>query len=216
MIRKDYLPNHPEMIIFQRDDMFKLNTDTFLLGEFFDFYNNESLLDIGVNNGALLLYASLKAKGKLIGIDIFDEALELCKKNLEFHNIEATLINCNASNYIGEKVDVIVSNPPFFKKDGSTPSKSIFIDYARREALLSLDHLFVTVKNNLKQNGRFYLVHRADRKEEIIINAKKHGLSPCKIVNVYDKRINKYVTCLFHFEFIKKDNFLEEDLFIPL
>ena len=180
MLRQDYLPNHKEITLYQRDDMFRLNTDSSLLGEFFEFFDNESLLDIGTNNGVQLLYSSLKAKGKLIGIDIFEEALELCKKNLNLHNIEATLIQIDASKYVGEKVDVIVSNPPFFTRDGSTPSPSLFIDTARREVSLSLEGLINTVCNNLKENGRFYLVHRFDRKDEIVEVAKKHGLHPCR------------------------------------
>ena len=86
-LRIDYLPNHKEITLYQREDMFRLNTDSALLGEFFVFNDNESLLDIGTNNGVLLLYASIKAKGKLFGIDVFLEALELCKKNLAAYSV---------------------------------------------------------------------------------------------------------------------------------
>lgn len=214
MIRFDYLPNHKEITLYQRDDMFRLNTDSALLGEFFCFNDGESLLDIGTNNGVQLLYASLKAKGKLFGIDIFQEALELCKKNLKLHNIDATLIKADAATYVSEKVDVIVSNPPFFKKDGATPSTKEFIDVARREVYLSLDALFNTVCLNLKDNGRFYLVHRFDRKNEIIETAKKHGLYPCLIKNVYDTRIKDYVTCLFELRNNELD-LVEMEICIP-
>ena len=203
-LRKDYLPNHKEMYIYQRKDMFSLNTDTALLGEFFSFFDNESLLDIGTNNGALLLYASLKAKGKLYGIDIFKEALKIASLNLNEHNIDATLINIDASNLIlEEKVDVIISNPPFFKKEGSSSCLNPFLDVARREIYLSLDSLFNTVKNNLNKEGRFYLVHRFDRKNEILKVGEKYGLYPSVIKDVYDKRVEKNVTSLFLFTFNK-------------
>ena len=192
------------MYIYQRKDMFSLNTDTALLGEFFSFFDNESLLDIGTNNGALLLYASLKAKGKLYGIDIFKEALKIASLNLNEHNIDATLINIDASNLIlEEKVDVIISNPPFFKKEGSSSCLNPFLDVARREIYLSLDSLFNTVKNNLNKEGRFYLVHRFDRKNEILKVGEKYGLYPSVIKDVYDKRVEKNVTSLFLFTFNK-------------
>lgn len=214
-LRIDYLPNHKEITLYQREDMFRLNTDSALLGEFFVFNDNESLLDIGTNNGVLLLYASIKAKGKLFGIDVFLEALELCKKNLSLHNVEATLIQANAKDYINEKVDVIVSNPPFFKKDGSTPCTNEFLDIARREVLLSLDDLFNTVSNNLKDEGRFYLVHRFDRKEEIIKTANKYKLYLHEIKNVFDKRINKFVTSLLLFKKVDTNEVLENEMIIP-
>lgn len=34
--RLDYLPNHEEIKIYQDDEMFCINTDTMVLGEFLD------------------------------------------------------------------------------------------------------------------------------------------------------------------------------------
>ena len=110
----------------------------------------------------------------------------------------------DASNLIlEEKVDVIISNPPFFKKEGSSSCLNPFLDVARREIYLSLDSLFNTVKNNLKKEGRFYLVHRFDRKNEILKVGEKYGLYPSVIKDVYDKRVEKNVTSLFLFTFNK-------------
>ena len=56
--RLDYLPNHEEIKIYQDDEMFCINTDTMVLGEFLDIKKKDIVLDIGTNTGALLLYAS--------------------------------------------------------------------------------------------------------------------------------------------------------------
>ena len=63
MLTLDYLPNHIDIKIYQHKKMFRINTDTCLLGEFLDFKDDLSVLDIGTNNGALyyiLTYVSLK------------------------------------------------------------------------------------------------------------------------------------------------------------
>ena len=49
----DYLPD-TNIYLKQRKDMFRVNTDTHLLGNFMLVKKNESVLDIGTNNGALL------------------------------------------------------------------------------------------------------------------------------------------------------------------
>ena len=78
----DYLPNHPDIKIYQHKKMFRINTDTCLLGEFLDFKDDLSVLDIGTNNGALLLYSSLHRPKSMVGIDINNDALEIAKQNM--------------------------------------------------------------------------------------------------------------------------------------
>lgn len=197
----DFLPGHENIKLKQRKDMFRLNTDTALLGEYFSFFDGETLLDIGTNNGALLLYTKIKAKGKLIGVDIFQEALDLAKENLALNNLEATLILKDVVELNIEKVDVIISNPPFFKKEAATPSKSSYLLLARHENNLTLDALFKCVKRNLKNNGRFYLVHRYDRIDEILKCASENGFILKDNKNIFDERVNKYVQSLFYFTF---------------
>jgi tRNA1(Val) A37 N6-methylase TrmN6 len=80
----DYLPNHPNIKIYQHKKMFRINTDTALLGEFLDFEPNLDILDIGTNNGALLLYSSLLKPKNIVGIDINNEALEIAKQKTAF------------------------------------------------------------------------------------------------------------------------------------
>ena len=45
MITKDYLPNHPEIELYQYDTMLRINTDTYVLGEFLNIYRNDTVLD---------------------------------------------------------------------------------------------------------------------------------------------------------------------------
>ena len=47
--RIDYLPNHPNIKLYQDDEMFCINTDTMVLGEFIEVYRYDTILDIGTN-----------------------------------------------------------------------------------------------------------------------------------------------------------------------
>ena len=70
MIKKDYLPGHKEIIVYQDDTMFRMNTDTEVLGNFLNIHKNDTVLDMGTNQGALMLYASLFNPKKIIGLEI--------------------------------------------------------------------------------------------------------------------------------------------------
>lgn len=43
MITKDYLPNHLEIELYHNDTMLRINTDTFVLGEFLNIYRNDTV-----------------------------------------------------------------------------------------------------------------------------------------------------------------------------
>ena len=151
MLRLDYLPNHPELKIYQDDKLIKINTDTQVLGEFIEVYKDDIVMDIGTNTGALLIYANQFSPKKLIGIDINKEALDVCKMNMELHNItNYELKCCDAMNYIGDEVDVIICNPPYFKTEEDNKCKDNFLALAKHESGFTLEGLIKTVNKNLK------------------------------------------------------------------
>lgn len=174
----DYLPNRPEYKIFQDHSMICINTDTMVLGEFLEVYRYDTVLDIGTNNGALLLYASRWNPKKLIGLDINSKALELAKRNLELNGIQNyELINDDAKKYRGELVDVIVCNPPYFEKTEDSKKGNQNIAVAKHEDALPLDELIKTIVSNLKDNGKLYFVYKSSRTQEMIEVFTKYHLN---------------------------------------
>ncbi len=184
----DYLPN-TDIYLYQRKDMFRFNTDTHLLGRFMKIKDNEIVLDIGTNNGALLLYATLYNYGKLIGIDIQQDAINLAKKNLEYHKIE------NYELYVGDikdiqipLVDVIVVNPPYFNDfTAKQMNQNEMIKTARHEENLLLSDLCFNISRLLKDEGRVYMVHRANRVVDIVNEFSKNELTIKTMQFIYDE-----------------------------
>ena len=169
MITLDYLPNREEIKLYQDHDMICINTDTMVLGEFLEVYRFDTVLDIGTNNGSLLLYANRFNPTKLIGLELSKEALELAKKNMELNGItNYELINDDANTYIGkEKVDVIVCNPPYFKVSVDSKKSTEHMTRAKHEDSLPLDNLVHTIVNNLKDNGKLFFVYQSSRIQEL-------------------------------------------------
>ena len=167
-LRVDYLQNHPDYKVVQHEDMYHFNTDTCLLGEFIKINKGDKVLDVGTNNGALLVFIINKG-GIACGIEINKQALEIAKLTLKENSFEATLINQDFKTYLAnEKYDVIVSNPPYFSsKEEKQKNQNEHLKIARHEEMLDLKSLCVSIANNLKEDGKVYLVHRPNRLDDI-------------------------------------------------
>ena len=111
----------------------------------------DTVLDMGTNNGALLIYASMHKPKKIIGLDINEEALILARKNLEINNINNyELINDDITTYSGEEVDVIICNPPYFKTNKEMLCENEYKQIAKHEVKLNLESLVSSIRRNLK------------------------------------------------------------------
>ena len=184
--------------------MFRVNSDTFLLGTFMKINKEETVLDIGTNNGALLLYAS-RFTEKLIGVDVLKEAIDLAQTNLEHNHIEGyQLINSKVQEICVEPVDVIVCNPPYFPC-GDNMNSNEYLKIARHEVCLTLEELFDSIARLLKNTGRAYLVHRYTRTEDITKLAHQRNLYVNRIGKVYDTRIQDYTSVLLEISFQKSE-----------
>ncbi|MDD6302836.1 MAG: methyltransferase [Bacillales bacterium] len=189
-ITLDYLPGRENIKLYQDHSMICINTDTMVLGEFLEVYRFDTVLDIGTNNGSLLLYASRFSPKKLIGLEINKHAIELAKKNLELNNIDNyCLINEDANTYRGELVDVIVCNPPYFKVTKDSKNSSINMTLAKHEDSLPLENLVKTIFLNLKDNGKLFFVYQSSRLQELIDIFSQYHLAIKVMQFVYN--INK-------------------------
>ena len=169
----------------QESNIFKVNTDTALLGMFIDDIKNKTVLDIGCGSGALLLYSHYHKASKLIGVDIQKEALKYADINLSKYTDNYVLHNKRIQDYKGDRVDIIVTNPPFFKSDNKRKTKSY--KKAMFDDELSIDDLFKAFKKNLKDNGSIYLIYSADRVLELFDKCKEYKYKIMKMQFIYDK-----------------------------
>jgi len=184
-LTKDYLPN-TDIYLYQAKDMFRMNTDTHLLGSFLSVTENETILDIGVNNGALLLYAHQYQPKKMIGIDVQEDACEIARLNMEFNKVKNVEILCvDIKELEMEPVDVIVCNPPYFIDDKNNKNEKVNI--ARNEVFLPLEELFPCVSRLLKQKGRCYMVHRVNRLNELYRELLRNNLNIKQMSFIFDE-----------------------------
>ena len=147
--------------------------------------NKLSILDIGIGSGCILL-SILKEKNDFYGtgIDISKNALNICKFNAINLNVikRLKLYKTNVDKFNIGKYDLIVSNPPYIKKN---KIKYLDRDVASYEPLLALDggldglseirKVIKKASELIKKNGKFILEIGFDQRNKVVKLLKRKG-----------------------------------------
>lgn len=214
-MKRDYL-NGTSYTVYQKDEMFHFGSDTELLGNFMRLHRGDSLLDIGTNNGALLLYGAYHGAGSLTGIDLFEECISIARENMTYNRVKAELQAVSVQNYKHEPFDAIVCNPPYFhNEDSSLKKENRYLKAARHDDYLPVEELAISCKRLLKDNGRVFLVYRPDALMKLLEAFEKQGLHADRMRIAYasEKKPAKSVLV----EFVRNENpdlFLERPAFL--
>ena len=196
-LRLDYFMD-PKIRLYQHLDHFHFNTDTKLLAQFMKIKKGDVVLDIGTNNGALLLYADQFDVAALIGVEILEESSKIAQLNADsFMKHSCQIIHAPIQEVEHDLVDVIVSNPPFFTQNETHPNTVMNMrQLGRVEVYCDLDDLCMHASRLLKSMGRFYFVHRPDRIHEIFLALAQYNFSVKTLQFAYDARNDAVKTVL--------------------
>ena len=179
--------------IVQNKDGFCFGIDSVLLSDFAKNIKKDSMvLDLGTGTGIIpiLLCGKTKLK-KVTGIELQEEVAKMAKKSIKLNNLEDkfNVINENILNlnkiYENQTFDVIVSNPPYKKKDTGITNENEKKIISRHEISASLEDFIKISKDLLKDKGEFYMVHRPERLVDIFELMRKYKIEPKILKMVY-------------------------------
>ncbi len=179
--------------IIQNKDGFCFGIDSVLLSDFAKNIKKDSMvLDLGTGTGIIpiLLCGKTKLK-KVTGIELQEEVAKMAKKSIKLNNLEDkfNVINENILNlnkiYENQTFDVIVSNPPYKKKDTGITNENEKKIISRHEISASLEDFIKISKDLLKDKGEFYMVHRPERLVDIFELMRKYKIEPKILKMVY-------------------------------
>lgn len=77
------------------------------------YFNKPTIIDIGTGSGCIAITLQKKLATTVYATDISKEAIEVAKLNNKKNNSDVTFINCNLFDKFNEKVDILISNPPY-------------------------------------------------------------------------------------------------------
>lgn len=189
------LVGYKNMKIVQCKEYFNFSLDSVLLPNFVTLKEKISnIMDLGCGNAPISLILSTKTNANITGVEIqkeiYDLAVESVKLNHKDDQIK--IINNDIKDlpkiYNSECIDVIVTNPPYFKKiDTSILNENNVKSNARHETLISLDDIIKVSSYLLKNKGSFAIVHRTERLNEILSVMNKYKIEAKKIRFVYPR-----------------------------
>ena len=166
--------------IIQDDELYTFTSDSVILANFIKTKSKDVAVEIGAGSGivSILVQAKNKLK-KIFAFEIQQKMQEICKKNINLNNLnEKIKVVCddikNYSNYLEKEVDVVFSNPPYFKPTEFVQNEVKKI--AKEEVCLTCEQLVKVSSKMLKFGGVFYCCYPAERCCELISNLHKSNL----------------------------------------
>jgi len=148
--------------VFQGKAAMKVGTDGVLLGAWSHIDGHEDILDIGTGTGLIALMCAQRSKNNRIdAVELDPSACEQATENFNLSPWSERLrVFCSSIQDFAidaeRKYDQIVSNPPFFKPSSKAYSKER--QMARDNESLSFESLLSSVKQLLKDNGKFSVI----------------------------------------------------------
>ena len=156
-----------------------------------------NILDIGTGSGCILL-SILKERRNFFGtgIDISKKAINVARFNAKMHQLSnrVKFYNSDVDKFLIGKYDLIVSNPPYIKRQDL---KYLEVDVKGFEPKLALDggkdgfskitKVISKTSMLLKKNGRFILEMGFGQKNRILNILKKNNFFINKVLKDYGK-----------------------------
>ena len=182
--------------IIQNKKWFCFGIDSVLLANFAKNIKKDSyVLDLGTGSGIMptLLCGKAELK-KVVGIEIQEDVCDMAKRSIELNKInEKFEIICdsilNLNKYFEKQTfDVVITNPPYKKKNTGiiNPDEPKMI--ARHEITANLEDFIRVAKDMLKDKGEFYMVHRPERLVDIFELMRKYKIEPKEIRFIFSKK----------------------------
>ena len=182
-----------DLKIIQNEKGFCFGIDSVLLSDFAkNIRKNSLVLDLGTGTGIIPILLCGKTKlSKVIGVEIQKEVSDMAKRSSLLNNLQNRFIvlNENILNlnklYDNQTFDVIVTNPPYKKKDTGIINEDKRKIISRHEITANLEDFIKVSRDLLKDKGEFYMVHRPDRLVDIFCVMRQYHIEPKVIRFVY-------------------------------
>ena len=178
--------------IIQNPNKFCFGMDAVLLSGFAQVKRGEKALDLGTGTGIIPILLEAKTKGEhFTGLEIQSESADMAARSVAYNNLTEKIDIVNGDIKEAVKLfgpasfDVVTTNPPYMNDNHGIKNPDLPMAIARHEILCSLEDVIREASGVLRENGRFYMVHRPLRLVEIFTLMTKYRLEPKRMRLVY-------------------------------
>ncbi len=184
--------------IIQNPNLYTFANDPILLVNFAKIKSSATVVDMCSGSGVIGILCALKSNAKIVyGIEIQQVMAQMSERSIALNNLtdRVRIINDDIKNYVKyiqkASVDVVFCNPPYFKKDTKKICDNNVKTIARHEIYLTLEDVIRVASEMLNSKGEFYLVHQAERLQEICALYTKYKLAIKQLMLVQSNREEK-------------------------
>lgn len=178
--------------IIQNRNGFCFGMDAVLLSGFARVKEGECAVDLGTGTGIIPILLLAKTDGRhFTGLEIQKISADMARRSVQLNDLSEKIsivegdIREAASIFGRASFDVVTSNPPYMTDSHGLLNPQMPKAVARHEILCTLEDVIGQASALLRENGRFYLVHRPFRLAEIMNLMVKYHLEPKRMKLVY-------------------------------
>ena len=184
---------HDNLKIIQNKNGFCFGMDSVLLTDFAKTIKpNSKVIDLGTGTGIIATLLCGKTElSEIIGIEVQEEVADMAKRSIQLNHLEDrfkiiqdNILNLN-NHFEKNTFDVIVTNPPYKKKETGIQNEDTRKLISRHEIEANLEDFIKISKDMLKDKGEFYIVYRPERLVDLLSLMRKYKIEPKKIRFVY-------------------------------
>ncbi len=137
-----------------------------------------SVLELGSGNGIIsIMLAYYRPTWKITGIDIQPHLVKLAKENSRLAEVNTAFLCSDLQSFSAKKkINLIISNPPYYVKASGRISPIRERAISRHEIMCTMHDVLKAVKRNLKPEGKAYLLYPMSRINELSVSAKRVDL----------------------------------------
>ncbi len=177
------------MKLIQPEKGYRFTIDSVLIAFFADLQGVQRVVDLGTGSGVIPLLLSYRDQYiNITGVELLDSVAERAQRNILFNGLSSRIkiIQADIKNIHHllppGNADLVVSNPPFWKKGEGRVSKNHEEALAKHELNIDLPQIIGAASYLLRpQGGKLCMIHRADRREEILRYLDQNQLNRIRI-----------------------------------
>ncbi len=180
--------------IIQNSTRFCFGMDAVLLSEFVSLKKGDEAIDLCTGTGVIPILLSAKTEAAhFVAVEIQEEMADMAKRSVALNGIEDKIeVLCKDLNdldgcFAAASFDAVTVNPPYMipGKGLVNPDESKAI--ARHEIKCTLSDVLTVSSRLLKNGGKFFMVHKPERLDEIIVAMKEVKIEPKRLRIVYPR-----------------------------